>query len=181
MRSTGRCPTSVRRLRGVLIELDGGGPEGECDDVPEEGRTVAGRQVFPPLRRWAAAHELVREPAAWPALLARAGELNARDAAAVAAGLLDRVEVLTRDAQAFLVKQVTTWPHHAVRRLALEYIVARDGAEAASLLAQDDPNARIRAWAAKLMTPSPVEPPQADAGAHTDTSASDRAGQATLF
>jgi hypothetical protein len=165
-----------------VIELDDSGPDGEDgDDVPEEGPTVARRQVFPPLRRWAAAHELALEPAAWPALLARAGELNARDAAAVVAGLLDRFDVLAPDALAFLVKQATTWPHHAVRRLALEYIVARDGAEAASLLARDDPNACIRAWAAKLVTPSPVEPPQDDAGAHSDASAADRADQATLF
>ncbi len=86
-----------------VIELDDGGPDDTTDEDPsgvaEEGPTVARRAVFPPLRRWAAAHELAREPAAWASLLARGGELDSRNAAAVVAGMLDRIDVLTPDAQ----------------------------------------------------------------------------------
>lgn len=131
------------------------------------GPTVARRDVFPPLRRWAASYVVAREPAAWPALLTRANEVNARNAAAIAAGLLDRIDVLTPDAQAFLVRRATVWPDHAVRRLALEYIATRDGIDAAILLARDDPNARIRAWAATLTSPSTADPPDAAAGERT--------------
>ena len=96
----------------IVIDLDSDQPD-ENDGVPvdvDAGPVVARRAVFPPLRRWAAAHLLAREPAGWSALWRRAGEFDARNAASVAAGLLDRLDVLTPDAQAFVVKQTTSWP-----------------------------------------------------------------------
>lgn len=133
-------------------------------DGGDAGPAVARRDVFPPLRRWAAADLVGREPAAWSALWRRAGELDARSAAAVVAGLLDRVDVLTPAAQAWLVTRATSWPDHTVRRLALEYVAAHDGPAAAARLGRSDPNARIRAWAATLIEsaePAPRrEPPQ---------------------
>lgn len=59
----------------------------DADEVSvSEGPAVAARAVAPPLRRWAAAHLLAREPAAWPRLLARAQDLEARHGAAVVPG-----------------------------------------------------------------------------------------------
>jgi hypothetical protein len=132
---------------------------GDRNDVPAEGPVVARREIAPPLRRWAAAHEVGRTPTAWAALLARTRELPARSAAAIAAGLLDRIDVLTPEAQAFVVAEATTWPDHTVRRLALGIIAARDGAESARLLGGADPNARIRSWAASLTSTSPTDQP----------------------
>lgn len=133
--------------------LDDDAPDDTVTD--EDGPMVTRREVFPPLRRWAAAHLVTERPAAWASLLARARELDARSGAAVAAGLLDQIDVLTPDAQDFLVEEMTSWPDKTVRRLALGFIAERDGAEAACRLGRDDPNAQIRSWAASLLDPSP--------------------------
>jgi hypothetical protein len=142
---------------GIVIDLDGHGAHDLGHEAGGRGPIVARRDVFPPLRRWAAAHQVAREPAAWAALLARAGELNARHAGAVVAGLLDRIDVLTPRVQSVLINEAVTCPHRTVRRLALELIAARDGADAARHLAQCDPCARIRAWAATLVGSSPTD------------------------
>jgi hypothetical protein len=152
----------------IVIELDGAEPDGTDDDGSldvDQGPVVARRDVFPPLRRWAAAHLVAREPAGWSALWRRAGELDARSGAAVAAGLLDRVDVLTPQAQAFVVKQATSWPDHTVRRLALEFVAAHDGPKVAARLGRNDPNARLRAWAASLVVSAEAQPPAGPAPA----------------
>lgn len=93
----------------------------DADEVAvSEGPAVAARDVAPPLRRWAAARLVAREPAAWPRLLARAQDLDARHGAAVVAGMFDSIEVMPAAAQAWLVTKGTTWPHQSVRRAALE-------------------------------------------------------------
>jgi hypothetical protein len=125
-------------------------PEEGGEPAELEGPAVARRDVWPPPRRWAAGHELARDPAHWPALLARAGELTARDGAAVMSGMMDRVDVLSPAVQAALVERARTWPHHGVRRAAFEFIQIRDGAQTAYLLARDDLNAKVREWAATL-------------------------------
>jgi len=152
----------------ILINRDGAEPNETDDDGPVDGDerpVVARRDVFPPLRRWAGAHLLAREPAGWSALWRRAGELDAQSAAAVAAGLLDRVDVLIPDAQALVVKEATSWPDHTVRRLALEYVAAHDGPKVAARLGRNDPNARIRAWAASLIVSNEPAPPAGPAPA----------------
>lgn len=151
----------------IVIDLDDDEPDRTDDDGAaraDEGPVVARRDVYPPLRRWAAAHLVATTPAGWSALWRRAGELDARSAAAVVAGLLDRVDALSPHAQAFVIKQATSWPDHTVRRLALGLVAAREGATVAARLGQNDPNARIRAWAASLVVvvsddpPDPVDP-----------------------
>jgi hypothetical protein len=125
-----------------------------ADDVAEDASpAVAAREVAPPLRRWAAARLLAREPAGWPRLLARAQDLDARHGAAVMAGMFDSIDSLPAAVQNLLVTKGTTWPHQSVRRAALEFVAARDGAQVASQLAHGDPNAKIRAWAATLDRP----------------------------
>jgi hypothetical protein len=126
----------------------------DADEVAEDvNPAVAAREVAPTLRRWAAARLLAREPASWPRLLARAEDLDARQAAAVVAGMFDSIGSMPTAAQALLVTKGTTWPHQSVRRAALEFVAARDGAQVASQLARVDPNAKIRAWAATLDRP----------------------------
>jgi hypothetical protein len=136
----------------VIVLSDEAGEE--ADEVAEDvGPAVAAREVAPPLRRWAAARLLAREPASWPRLLARAEDLDARHAAAVVAGMFDSIESMPIAAQTLLVTKGTTWPHQSVRRAALEFVAVRDGAHVASQLARVDPNAKIRAWAAALDRP----------------------------
>lgn len=43
----------------------------DADEAVSEGPAVAARDVAPPLRRWAAARLVAREPAAWPRLTAK--------------------------------------------------------------------------------------------------------------
>jgi hypothetical protein len=83
----------------------------DADQVGKrEGPAVAARDVAPPLRRWAASHLLAREPSAWPRFLATAEELDARNGAAVVAGMLDSVESIPAAAQSLLISKGTTWP-----------------------------------------------------------------------
>jgi hypothetical protein len=145
-------PADWFATEGIEITLDVALDEEDVDvqEEDEDGPVVARRELAPPLRRWAASRELAREPATWAALLARARELSARHGAAVMAGMLDLADVLGADARELLIKHATTWPHHDVRLLAFELIAERDSAATAHALAHDDPNAKIRAWAATL-------------------------------
>jgi len=140
-----------------VVSDDAGEDAGEDADEAEvsEAPARAARGVAPPLRRWAAARVLAREPGAWERLLATAQDLDARHGAAVVAGMFDSIEFMPAAEQARLVTKGTTWPHQHVRRAALEVVAARDGADVAFRLAHTDPNAKIRAWAATLSRPTP--------------------------
>lgn len=137
----------------VIAELDEGVlGESEDDQPSEEGPARVAREVHPPVRRWAAARLVDRDPACVDALTERTGEVDARAGAAIMAGLLDgidRVDTATRDR---LIDEAVTWPDHAVRRCGIELVARRDGVDAAHRLAIRDPNARIRAWAPTLLT-----------------------------
>jgi len=136
------------------------------DETVPDGPAVVRREVAPPLRRWAAARFVARNPAAWSSVLARARVLDARGGAAVAAGILDAVEKLMPKVQDLLITEATHWPNHVVRQLGLALVAERQGSDAAYALARDDPNARIRAWADSLMNPSPSRDRPSIADAH---------------
>lgn len=138
----------------VTIEPADEDAHGDRDDVVVPGPTVARREVAPPLRRWAAARAASREPTLWASLFARTRELDARSAAAIMAGLLDSIDALESLVQKLLIKEATRWPDQAVRRAGLALVADREGPEAAVKLAANDPNARVRAWAASLMSTS---------------------------
>ena len=130
------------------IVEEGGGDD---DDRP----TVARRTVHPPVRRWAAGRLVGRRPERWAGVFKRAGELDARAAAATVSGLLDVIAGLPAATQEFLIDGAVRWPHHAVRRLGIALVAERKGAEAAHAVAAADPSAGIRAWAASLLEPAP--------------------------
>jgi hypothetical protein len=162
----------------VLSDDDGDDPDREPADAQKA--VVARREIFPPLRRWAASRVLAQDPATWPMLLARAAELNARDSAAVMAGVLDSLDVLPPAAQRLLIDKAKTWPQQGVRRAAFDFILARDGKQAAYLLARDDPNAKIRAWASTLVRSESQSAPD-DEPASSDREPPDASEQSTLF
>jgi hypothetical protein len=155
----------------------------DADEVAvSEGPAVAARDIAPPLRRWAAARLVAKEPASWPRLLARAQDIHARHGAAVVAGMFDSIGLMPADAQAWLVTKGTTWPHQSVRRAALEVVAARDGAHVAAQLAHADPNAKIRAWAAALDASKPGKTaPEVDESYHDRDRSHSNGDQATLF
>ena len=101
------------------------------------------RQIAPPLRRWAAAADLRRDPRRLAALAGRALELESRDGAAVMAGVLDAIEVLDDRTARRAIELGLDWPRGSVRIQALDLLAAFD-AELARSLAAVDPDAKVR-------------------------------------
>jgi hypothetical protein len=84
------------------------------------------REIRPPLRRWAAAHLVWRDPAVWTSVLQRCGDLDARSAAAVMRGLLDAIDSLSEPAQSLLCSRAANWPQRDVRAAAEVLQLQRD-------------------------------------------------------
>jgi hypothetical protein len=122
-----------------------------ADEPDDDGTARVAREVHPPLRRWAAARLVAREPAEVDALIEQTALLDARAAAAIMAGLLDSIEHVDAATRDRLIDGAVTWPDHGVRRAGIELLAARGRAEAAHRLAARDPNARIRDWAPSLL------------------------------
>jgi hypothetical protein len=149
---------------GLEVDLDGDDLEVE-DEVPVEGPTVARRDVHPPLRRWAAARAVRRDPHAWGRVMARSDELGGRRGAFVALGLLDALDVLPAATQKLLVEQAVRAPDQAVRLAGCERLAQRVGATIASEQAKADPSAKVRAWAMNAASRSVRSEPEAGADA----------------
>jgi hypothetical protein len=64
---------------------------------------VVSRAIWPPLRRWAAAHLVRRDPSRWRDLLDSATGLSSGNAAALAAGVMDSAEHIPANEQAVAV------------------------------------------------------------------------------
>ncbi len=170
-------------LGAITVEPDDEDADDDPDDVVIPGPTVARREVFPPLRRWAAARAVSREPAVWATLFARTQELDARSAAAVMSGLLDAIDALEPLVQRLLIKEATRWPDQAVRRAGLAFVADREGPQAAFRLAENDPTAQVREWARSLMSKSSTGRPGRPArpGAEPRMTATEEGESPTLF
>jgi len=147
-----RLPDAWLADEPVMVDIAGDELAGSGLADTDHGPVVARRDIAPPLRRWAAGRRVGQRPEDWASLWRRAGELDPRGGAALAMGVLDRLDAIARPAQEFLVTEARSWPDHGVRRLALEYVAARHGSHVAAQLGENDPNARIRRWAADLLT-----------------------------
>ncbi len=101
------------------------------------------RPIAPPLRRWAAATDLRRDPGRLASLAGRALELDSRGGAAVMAGVLDAIEVLDDRTARRAIERGLGWPRGSVRIQALDLLAAFD-AELARSLAAVDPDAKVR-------------------------------------
>lgn len=86
---------------------------------------VIAREIRPPLRRWAAARLVKRDPAIWGSVLQRSNGLDSRSGAAVMLGLLDAIDSLPEPAQSVLRQRGAGWPHRDVRAAA-ESLQAQD-------------------------------------------------------
>jgi hypothetical protein len=107
---------------GTVIALEPEGPVVVDPPPPDEdkGLYVASREVWPPLRRWAAARLSGSNPARWPALVQRARELDSRGGAAVMRGVLDSVDVMEPKVRQVLLDLAAGWPNKGVREAATE-------------------------------------------------------------
>lgn len=148
----------------IVIDLtEGSDPAPEPKSTDSDlGPTVARRSVHPPLRRWASARIVRRDPTAWGHLFARARGMDRRGGAALMSGLLDAIDTLTAATQRLLIDAAVEWRNDAVRRLGLALIADRDGPQAAYDKAHHDPNARVRSWAQSLIEAEPVEVSKVD-------------------
>ena len=93
---------------------------GQAPDTSDGGPVVVGREVRPPLRRWAAGRILRADSAMWGPLIKRAREIDPRSGAAIVRGVLDGIDTLTPAARGAVVKLATTWPQQDVREAATE-------------------------------------------------------------
>jgi hypothetical protein len=129
------------------IEL-GNGPEtrgSRLVRIDPDSPVPVERPIAPPLRRWAAAADLRRDPRRWTSLTGRALELDSRHGAAVMAGILDAVDVLDHRTARQAIDRGLGWPRGSVRIQALDLLAAFD-AELARSLAAVDPDAKVRRW-----------------------------------
>jgi hypothetical protein len=99
----------IQDLDQVVFTIDRSKP------VPHE------RPAPPPLRRWAARHLVLHQPAQVDAVMARARSLGPRSraGAAVISGVLDAAGALDPDARRRVAEVARRWPQHRVRAQAL--------------------------------------------------------------
>jgi hypothetical protein len=134
------------------IEIDlGNGPETRGPrlvHVDPDAPVAVGRPIASPLRRWAAAADLRRDPGRLTSLTGRALELDSRHGAAVMAGILDAVDDLDQRAARQAIERGLDWPRGSVRVQALDLLAGVD-AELARARAAVDPDAKVRAWSSR--------------------------------
>ncbi len=128
-------------------------PSGGADDVDDDP-VVAPRAVSPPLRRWAAARLVTREPTRWTPIWSDAGAVESRVGAAIKCGVLDAIETIPIEAHDTLIDAAVGSAHHSVRQVGYSLIAKGRGPEVAHELAKHDRNAKIRSWAATLLQPA---------------------------
>lgn len=139
------------------------------------------RPIWPPLRRWAARHEVARHPERWRAVIDASTALPSRDAVATVEGVMDAAEHIPLNQRAILAEVGLNHGSGTVRLAALPILVATAGTDAAIAAAQQDPSAKVRAWKPNssdtARSPDVTAPPSGAAQRSTDVPG----GQASLF
>lgn len=139
------------------------------------------RPIWPPLRRWAAKHEVARRPERWRDVIDASTRLPSRDAAATVAGVMAAADHIPADQRAELAEMGVNHGSGVVRLAALPVLAATSGTEVAMSVARRDPSAKVRAWkpipSGSERSPSGGRPSSDAAERSTDTSS----GQTSLF
>jgi hypothetical protein len=135
----------------IHIEHDVINAEEDIDEAPDDETVVAVRRVHSPLRRWAAAHLVARDPNTWDELLANACDRRGADGAAILRGLLDESDRLPDPARRVVIDAGLDWPQAGVRKHAIERLADLGDRQTAHALALVDASARIRQWAPALL------------------------------
>ena len=140
-------------LGTTLVEcyLDSTGP-GRTIRVDPNTPTTAHRNVWPPLRTWAAGRVLMRHRTSAGDVLDHARSLPARDAAAVVTGAVRVVDDLDPDQARTVLNTALTWGHKAPRKAALERLLAGGEDDLVQTLTDNDPDVSIRRWAYKQLS-----------------------------
>ena len=135
----------------IEFDLDSAGP-GRTVRIPPDTPTNAHRNVWPPLRAWAAGRVLMRYRASAGDVLDHARSLPARDAAAVVTGAVRVVDHLDPDQARTVLNAALAWGHKAPRKAALERLLADGEDDLVQALTANDPDASIRRWASKQLS-----------------------------
>jgi hypothetical protein len=122
----------------ISLEISAGGHRDRASTVR--------RPIWPPLRRWAARHEVARRPERWRAVIDASTVLPSRDAAATVAGVMDAAEHVPPEQHAVLVDLGLDHGSGTVRLAALPILAATSGTGSAIDVARRDPSAKVRAW-----------------------------------
>ncbi len=134
----------------VEYDLNSAGP-GRTIRVDPNSPTMASRNVWPPLRTWAAGRVVGRRRAPVGDVLEHARSLPARDAAAVVTGGVRVADALGEDQARTVLKAALAWRHKTPRQAALEQLLASGDDELVQKLADNDPDASIRRWASERL------------------------------
>lgn len=126
------------------------------DQVFDDERVVVTRRIHPPLRRWAVAHLVARDPSEWGPLLVNARDRSSRDGAAMMRGLLDGLDLVPDATRRMIVDVGVDWPQAGVRKHALEWLADLGDRRLAHDRALQDTSARIREWAPALLESEPT-------------------------
>ena len=167
----------------LVIDLDEQGQPGESRVISLDPDTPVpvDRRIAPPLRRWAAATAVRRNPILFDKTQARARSLGGQDGAAIILGVLDAIEALETSTARRAIAFGLDWPLGSVRLHALDLLAAID-LEAARRRAATDPDKKVRAWTGPR--PRRAEASRAANTAHgmsRKRDAAPGAGQAELF
>jgi hypothetical protein len=149
-RLIGRLAESTSLSDGDLDELAAIFLEPDMAIEIDDGRTLQ-RQIWPPLRRWAAARQVSNDPSVWTALLEFAHTLPGSDGDAIATGVMDEADSVLIDHRAQVLDRGLGWGSGIVRLAALPCYAQFAGDEAAAARAAADPSATVRRW-----TPTPA-------------------------
>lgn len=144
----------------IHIEHDTIDAEEGVGEAPGDEVVVAARRVHAPLRRWAAARLVARDPTAWEELFVDALDRRGTDGTAILSGLLDESDRLPGPAQRIVADAGVDWPRAGVRKQALKRLTELGDRDTAHALALADASARIRRWAPALLeteTAAPAE------------------------
>jgi hypothetical protein len=140
----------------VEYDLDAAGP-GRTIRLDPNTPTTAHRNVWPPLRSWAAGRVLARHRASAGDVLDHARSLPARDGAAVVSGAVRVIDDLGPDQAPTVLDAALAWGHKAPRKAALERLLADGQDDQVRSLADGDPDASIRRWAANALDGTDVQ------------------------
>lgn len=143
-------PVPDRWLADGTVVIDES--EEHADECPPD--VVVARQLQPPLRRWGVDHAIRHGRLDVEQALDAVAVLPARAGDHLLLGLLDACPELTAGVRGTVIELGVTWTSGTVRLGALEQIAARDGPDAAALLAARDRNVKIRRWGASVVRPS---------------------------
>jgi hypothetical protein len=155
----------------IVISIEGeADAANDADEMLDEETAVVARRVHPPLRRWAVAYLVARDPSKWGALLTNARDRSGTDGTAMMGGLFDGLDHVPDAARRVIIDIGIDWPRANVRKRALERLADLGDRQLAHDRALGDTSAQIRKWAPALLETEPAAPDEAvDPGVETVT------------